>query len=197
MDREASASPRAPVRPAATRLAAAGPAVLAAGLLAACGGGSTPAPPPVRLTVTTPGDQAVVRDARVELAGAVRPSTARVTVAGRRATVTGGTFRASVALAPGTNVIDVLASAGRARPALVALRVRREVSVRVPDLAGVTADEARARLGDLGLDAEIRDDGGILDRLLPGDPRVCATDPPAGERLDLGEPVRVLVARRC
>jgi len=46
----------------------------------------------------------------------VRPSTARVTVAGRRATVTGGTFRAGVALAPGTNVIDVLASAGPASP---------------------------------------------------------------------------------
>ena len=197
MDRQASANRRAPARPAALRVASACPAVLAAALLAAGGGGSDPAPPPVRLTVTSPADQAVVRDARVDLAGTVRPSGARVTVAGRKATVTGGTFRASVALSPGTNVIDVLASAGRARPALVALRVRREVSVRVPDLTGVSVDEARARLGDLGLDVEVQDGGGLLDRLLPGDPRVCATEPAAGERVDLGDPVRVLAARRC
>jgi len=197
MDGQASANRRAPARPAALRLASVCSAVLVAGLVAACGGGSDPVPPPVRLTVTSPADQAVVRDARVDLAGTVRPSGTRVTVAGRKATVTGGTFRASVALSPGTNVIDVLASAGRARPALVALRVRREVSVRVPDLTGVSVDEARARLGDLGLDAKVEDGGGLLDRLLPGDPRVCATDPAAGERVDLGESVRVLAARRC
>lgn len=197
MTREAGANRWAPARRAALRVASACPAVLAASVVAACGGGSDPAPPPVRLTVTTPADQAVVSDARVDLAGTVRPSNARVTVAGRKATVSGGAFRARVALAAGTNVIDVLASAGRARPALVALRVRREVSVRVPDLTGVTVDEARARLGDLGLEVEVREDGGLLDRLLPGDPRVCATDPPAGERVDLGDTVQVLAARRC
>jgi hypothetical protein len=197
MDRDVRAQRRPPARRAAVRALPPCAAVLAAGLLAACGGGSKPPPPPVQVSVASPGDQAVVHAAQVELAGTVRPSTAQVMVAGRRATVAGGTFHASVALAPGTNVIDILASAGRARPALVAVRVRRDVSVRVPDVTGLTVDDARARLGALDLAVEVQDDGGLLDRLLPGDPRVCATDPPAGERLDSGATVRMLVARRC
>jgi Glucodextranase, domain B/PASTA domain len=198
MDGAARTERRPPARPVAVRLLAPFAAVLAATSIAACGGGDADPPPsPVRVSVGTPGDEAVVDRSRVQLTGTVTPASAEVMVAGRRATVSGGTFRATVALAPGTNVIDVLASAGRARPALVAIRVRREVSVRVPDLLGASADAARAQLGALGLQAEVEDDGGILDRLLPGDPSVCATDPRAGERLQAGATVRVLVARRC
>jgi hypothetical protein len=173
-------------------------AALSAAALTSCGGDdASPAPPPVRLAVTTPHDQAVVPARRVELRGTVRPSTASVTVGGKRAAVSGGTFRASVALAPGTNVIDVLARAGRARPALTAIRVRREVSVRVPDVTGLPVDDARIRITALGLEVDVQEDGGILDRLLPGDPRVCATEPRAGGRLDSGASVSLLVARRC
>jgi hypothetical protein len=198
MDGDARADRPPPARAGAARLLWPCATVLATGVLAACGGGDAgPPPPPVQLTVSTPDDQAVVTQERVQLAGTVRPSSAQVTVAGRRATVSEGGFRASVALAPGTNVIDVLASAGRARPALVAIRVRREITVRVPDLTGVTVDEARARLGALDLDADVQDGGGLLDRLLPGDPKVCATEPAAGERVEPGDTVRVLAARRC
>lgn len=172
-------------------------AVAVCALAAGCGS-SGPPPAPVRLDVTSPGDQAVVRAASVELRGTVRPASAVVTVAGERATVSGeGAFHASVKLDPGTNVIDVMASAGDARPALTAVRVRRRVSVTVPDVVGVLAADVKDRLTAAGLKAKIDDQDGIFDRLLPGDPVVCATDPSAGDEVDPGTTVRVLVSRRC
>ena len=173
-------------------LAAAAVCALAGG----CGGDGPP-PAPVRLVVTAPSDMAIVRSASVVLRGRVRPASAVVTVRGHRATVAGGTFRATVALEPGTNVIDVLASAGSARPALTAIRVRRRVSVAVPDLVGVLAADVKARLTDLGLKADVKDRDSIFDRLLPGDVVVCATDPKAGAEVDPGTTVHVDVSRRC
>lgn len=173
-------------------------AAVAVCVLAGGCGGDGPPPAPVRLDVTSPGDQAVVRTASVELRGTVRPASAVVTVAGERATVSGeGAFHASVKLAPGTNVIDVMASAGDARPALTAIRVRRRVSVTVPDVVGVLAADVKDRLTAAGLKAKIDDRDGIFERLLPGEPTVCATDPSAGEEVDPGTTVRVLVSRRC
>src|SRR4051812_20859725 len=172
-------------------------AVAACALAGGCGG-DRPAPPPVRLDVTAPSDRAVVRAATVELRGTVRPASAVVTVRGERATVSGeGTFHASVRLAAGSNVIDVMASAGDARPALTAIRVRRRVSVEVPDLVGVLAADVKDRLAGTGLKAKVDDQDGIFERILPGDPVVCATDPSAGEEADPGTTVRVLVSRRC
>ena len=101
------------------------------------------------------------------------------------------------ALDAGVNVIDVLASAGDARPALAALRVRRLVIVRVPALVGLAPDEATARLEALGLKADRENGGGLFDELLGGDPRVCQTDPVAGTRADPGATVLLEVARRC
>src|SRR3954469_17790280 len=126
-------------------------AVAACALARGCGGAG-PAPPPVRLDIAAPSDRAVVRAASIELRGTVRPATAVVTVRGQRAAVSGeGAFRATVRLAPGTNVIDVLASAGRARPATTAIRVRRRVSVEVPDVVGVLAADVKDRLSAAGL----------------------------------------------
>jgi len=172
-------------------------ATLGAAVITACGGDARPAPPPVRLTVSAPRDLAVVHDDRVEIAGSVRPSSATVVVEGRRASVAEGAFHVTVSLAAGTNVVDVLASAGRARPALAAIRVRREVQVEVPDLVGASADDARTRLTALGLKADVQRDDGIFDRLLPGTPQVCATDPESGAEVDPGTTVKVLVARSC
>jgi hypothetical protein len=174
-------------------LAAAAVCALAGG----CGGGAGPPPAPVRLVVTAPNDMQVVRAANVELRGTVRPASAEVTVGGRRATVSGGTFRATVALEAGTNVIDVLASAGSARPALTAIRVRRRVSVAVPDLVGLLASDVKARLTGAGLKADVQDRDGLFGRLLPGDPTVCATAPQARTEVDPGTTVHVDVSRRC
>ncbi|QEC46205.1 PASTA domain-containing protein [Baekduia soli] len=168
-------------------------------LITGCGsGGTAAAPDPVRLQITAPADLGVVRSASVRVQGIVRPAGAEVTVAGRRATVSGARFSAGVDLAAGINVIDVLASAGSARPALAAVRVRRIVDVRVPDLAGLSPDDAAAQLKGLGLKADTQTSGGgLLDDLFGGDPVVCSTDPPAGRRVDPGTTVTVTVSKSC
>src|SRR4051812_23158714 len=172
-------------------------AIGAAALTAACGGDRPPAPPPVRPAGTEPRDLEAVHDAPVDVEGTARPGGATVTVDGRRAAVSEGTFRASVSLAAGTNVVDVLASAGRARPALTAIRVRREVTVEVPELTGLPVNDARSKLSSLGLKARVERRDSLFDRLLPGDPNVCETDPQAGDEVDPGTTVRLLAARDC
>jgi PASTA domain/Glucodextranase, domain B len=169
----------------------------AAALGAGCGGGSGSGGDPVRLEIAAPADDVSVRGDTVEIRGSVRPATATVVVAGERAAVDAGAFSARVALDAGVNVIDVLASAGSARPALAALRVRRLVVVRVPDLTGLSPDDAKARLQALGLQADQQDAGGLFDELLGGQPAVCRTDPEAGTRVEPGATVRLEVAHRC
>ena len=168
-------------------------------LLGACGG-DEPAKPvaPVRLQVTAPQDLGTVRTASVEVRGTVRPAGAAVTVRGERARVSGGVWNAQVSVEPGVNVVDVLASAGRARPALTAVRVRRVVDVVVPDLVGLSADDAKAELQDANLEGELQTaGGGFFDELLGGSPEVCATEPSAGAHVEPGSTVVVQLARRC
>ena len=168
-------------------------------LLGACGGGK-PAKPvaPVRLQVTAPEDLGTVRTASVEVRGTVTPASATVTVRGERAQVSGGAWSAQISVEPGVNVVDVLASAGRARPALTAVRVRRVIDVVVPDLVGLNADDAKSALADAHLEGDLQTaGGGFFDELLGGKPEVCATDPSAGEHIDPGSTVVVELARRC
>jgi hypothetical protein len=168
-------------------------------LLGACGG-DKPAKPvaPVRLQVTTPQDLGTVRTDSVELRGTVRPASATVTVRGERAQVSGGVWSAQVGVEPGVNVVDVLASAGRARPALTAVRIRRVVDVVVPDVVGLSADDARSELEDANLEAELKTaGGGFFDELLGGSPEVCASEPSAGTNVEPGSTVVVQLARRC
>jgi hypothetical protein len=168
-------------------------------LLGACGS-DKPAKPvaPVRLQVTAPQDLGTVRTASVEIRGTVVPSSATVTVRGGRARVSGGVWNAQVSVEPGVNVVDVLASAGRARPALTAVRVRRVVDVVVPDLVGLSADEAKTELEDANLKGDLQTvGGGFFDELLGGSPEVCATEPSAGAHVDPGSTVVVQLARRC
>ena len=169
-------------------------------LVSACGGGDPPAKPAgaVHLAIASPTDMDAIRDATVEIRGTVRPRTATVTVRGRKAAVSGGSWNAQVSLEPGVNVVDVLASAGRAHPALTAVRVRRLVDVRVPDVTGLSADDAQQELEDAHLTAKLQtDDGGFFDDLLGGDPKVCQTSPDAGAEVDPGSTVVVQLARRC
>ena len=168
-------------------------------LLGACGG-DKPAKPvaPVHLQVTAPQDLGTVRTASVEVRGTVTPVSATVTVRGERAQISGGAWSAQVDVEPGVNVVDVLASAGRARPALTAVRVRRVVDVVVPDLVGLSADDAKAELEDADLKGELQTTGGgFFDELLGGSPEVCATEPSAGAHVDPGSTVVVQLARRC
>jgi len=170
---------------------------------AGCGGGDDQKgvqrpPAPVDLKVSAPNDQATVRAETVEVRGTVVPAGATVQVLGQRAAVSGGgTFTSTVALQPGANVIDVMATASGRAATLTAFRVTREVPVIVPDLGGKTADEVRKMLGDLGLKASVDESGGLLEPLLPGDPAVCTQDPSAGSQVRSGATVHVVVSKSC
>jgi hypothetical protein len=169
----------------------------AALVLAGCGKADRPASP-VRLSVDAPGDTALVRQDSVQVHGVVSPSTAHVAVEGHDVDVRRGRFSANVQLLPGTNLIDVMAgAAGGARPAMVALRVRREVTVAVPDLVGFTPSDAKDSLAGLGLRADVQESGGFFDFLLPVDARVCDTKPKPGTDVDPGTTVTVLAAKSC
>lgn len=169
--------------------------LLAGGCASGCG--DSPAERPVRLQITAPADAAVVRDGSVEVRGLVRPRGARVLVLGRPARVARGEFRAVVPLRVGSNLIDIGASARGAAPAWNAVRVTRELVVRVPDLVGATREDAVARLDALGLRADVEEEGGLLDALLGGDWIVCAIRPPAGSELQRGARINVTVAKGC
>ncbi len=172
---------------------------LLAAALAGCGGGdeNTAPPPPVRITLDSPRDTATVQADSVVLRGTVSPVSARVRVRGAQATMSSGRFRAEVPLDVGTNVIDVTAEAPGKSPAFAAIRVTREDTVAVPDLAGLGVDEARGALKDAGLKASIRRKGGFIEEIVPRSTRVCETDPPAGERVPRGTTVEVTVGRLC
>lgn len=170
-------------------------ALLAAVVGAGCGGADSPKP--VSVSLVSPADGVVVHEDAVEVRGRVSPADARVLVGGRAASVTNGEFRGRVPLDEGANVIDVGASAGDARTGWAALRVTRDTLVAVPDLAGAGRDDAVDRLESLGLQARVEEGGGLLDRLLPGDWRVCETEPSAGAEVRRGETVRVAVSKSC
>jgi len=169
--------------------------------VAGCGGGDDPpaqrALAPVVLRVTQPADEAVVRTESVRVAGSVSPAGGGVRVNGRAAEVEGEAFTANVPLEPGANVIDVIASARGRAPALTALRVTRELPVEVPDLDGLAIEEAESRLADAGLQAQVEDDGGFFDELLPGEPAVCDQDPEAGTEVRRGTVVLLTVGKEC
>ena len=154
-------------------------------------------PAPVDLDVTEPADMAVVQTDTVEVQGTVEPAGASVRVLGDQADVSDGTFRADVALEPGPNVIDVIATARGRGTAMTAFRVTRELPVKVPDLDGLEVQEVEERLADAGLRPEISERGGLLDELLPGEPAVCEQDPEPGTEVRRGTTVRVEVARSC
>jgi hypothetical protein len=171
--------------------------MLAAGL-AGCGGTPAPGPlAPVRLSVDAPPDRQTVDAESVQVHGTVSPGSAEVRVAGRQADVSGGSFRATVALAPGPNVIDVVAGAERRRSAVAAVRVVRVLDVTIPDLSGDDPGAAAKRLRKLGLSVQLHKRGGLLDDLLPGSDGVCGTDPQTGAKVAPGSRVNVTYGKVC
>lgn len=169
-----------------------------AATLAACGGGDATRPDPrVTLRLTAPADTAVVHGDAVQIGGRVAPPGSAVTVLGRPATVDGARFSARVSLRPGANIIDVAATAPGRRAAFAALRLVREVRIRVPDLEGQDAAAAETQLTGLGLRVDERRGGGLFDPLIPGSPKVCESRPGAGEQVLPGTTVELVVARAC
>jgi hypothetical protein len=172
--------------------------LLATLALAGCGAQARPATTPrVALKLSSPGDGRTLRAGSVDITGTVAPAGAAVTVAGRAATVDGRRFTATIPLQPGGNVIDVTASSPGHRPAADALRIVRDMRVRLPSLAGYEESDAFDRLKGLGLrPAEQRDDN-WLDRLLPGTVGVCSTQPKGGTLVEPHSQVTVVVAKDC
>src|SRR5688500_9179781 len=140
-------------------------AACTAALVCGCGGEDEPAAAramkPVVLSVSGPGDLAVVQEDSVEIRGSVEPAGAAGRVLGERADVSDVAYTASVALEPGVNVIDVMATAREREPAMAAVRVTREMPVAVPDLAGLEVDEAQDELAAAGLELEVEEGGGL------------------------------------
>jgi Glucodextranase, domain B/PASTA domain len=166
-------------------------------LLAACGGsGDDAAKRPVLLRMTGPGDGRIVRSEGVEVTGTVTPN-AVVTVRGERVSVTGSTFSARVPLDAGGNVIDVMASADGMTPSMTAVRVVRQLTVRVPDVTGDSPGNAKKRLNSAGLRVNVNEAGGLIDELLPVDRVVCGSEPDAGSTVDSGSTVTIAVAKVC
>jgi hypothetical protein len=173
--------------------------ILAAGLaLSACGEAARPASEPrVRLKLDLPDDGGEVREDRVEVHGTVTPADAAVQVAGADAQVDGGEFTATVALAPGGNVIDVTASAPGRRPAADAVRVTRDIRVEVPPVVGLEVGAATDQLKKAGLKVSEVDDDSWLERVLGGEIDVCATEPGAGALVQPHATITLQTSRSC
>jgi hypothetical protein len=173
--------------------------LLVAGLaLGACGETPRPATEPrVKLKLDAPDNGGSILADRVAVRGSVTPADADVLVGGKDAEVSDGAFTAEVVLQPGGNVIDVTASSPGRRPATDAVRVVRDMRVRVPNVVRSAPDDAMAALRTAGLTGVEERGGSWIDRLLPGGIEVCATRPGADALVDKGTRVTVQTARDC
>jgi beta-lactam-binding protein with PASTA domain len=97
----------------------------------------------------------------------------------------------------GGNVIDVMASADGRAPVMTAVRVVRQLTVRVPDVTGDSPGNAKERLAAAGLRVSVQEGGGLIDQLLPVDRIVCGMQPDAASTVDSGSTVTISVAKVC
>jgi glucodextranase-like protein/PASTA domain-containing protein len=170
-------------------------------LLCACGSGTTHPPPavaPVKLTVSSPADQTRIDSSSTTISGTVSPRTARVLVVGRlvKPDADGG-FSAEVALVPGANLIDVIASARHARPAMTSLRITRYVLVSVPDVTGESPKDAAAAIHSAGLTPQIHSSGNPFGFLIPLRDQVCGQSPAGNAHVAPGSTVILDIGKVC
>lgn len=199
-------------------------AVAAVGVLsiAGCGsdsGGAADAPPTIKVTAPVAGQ--ILRTSAVEVRGVVTPGTATVQVAGKRARVRDGLFDATVPLAGGENVLDVIAVVDGKQPVTTSVTVTRartqkeidramakrrarqraaaevaRTTTVVPDVVGDRLDEAAVRLGDAGLGYDTVG-GGVAGIVNETNWTVCDTTPSDGTRVENGRSVTLVVRRIC
>jgi hypothetical protein len=167
-----------------------------AAVLAGCGATARPAPQ-VQLRISAPADGATVTSGSIAVSGNVSPAGTSVLVLGHSVQVSGGAFSAHVALAPGSNLIDVLAGAGRDRAAMTALRIDRQVLVAIPNVDNDSPSGAVQALHALGFATRVNNTDSFFDFLIPGSPGVCGTSPPGGHRVAPGTLVTVSVSKTC
>jgi hypothetical protein len=175
-------------------------AALSAGaLVGGCGAADPPPKPqkPVQLSVSSPNDTAVVQGATAQVTGTVSPPQARVRVQGHIAQVNHGSFTSTITLDQGANVIDVSAAASGRATALTAFRITRIERVSVPQLVGLSVDDANSEAAKLDLKTTTERGGGFLDPLVPRGLHVCDQSPAPGKQVRRGSTLRLLVARSC
>lgn len=167
-------------------------------LVCACGRTAPRPAAPVRLTLTTPADGARIEAGEATIAGVVSPRNARVLVVGQAVKPGGGgSFSATVPLVPGTNLIDVIASAAHARPAMDALRVIRYVLVTVPDVTGKGPGDAAAAIRGAGLKPQLHGDSDPFAFLLPLSEQVCSQSPSGGDQVNPNSTVTIRLGKLC
>jgi hypothetical protein len=186
----------APLSVAALALAA---LTLALGLVG-CGSAAAPPPgPTVTLKLTAPADGSRVSATVATVSGMVIPARqTRVDVLGHGVAVTpDGSFSAQVALAVGTNLIDVVASAPRSAGAVTAVRIVRFLQVTVPQLSGLSPSHATSDLQALGLTVKVNGSSDPFGFLIPGSTSVCYSKPAAGTKVDPGATVTIKTSKIC
>ncbi len=109
----------------------------------------------------------------------------------------GGSFSATVSLVPGTNLVDVIASAAHARPAMDALRVIRYVLVTVPDVTGEGPGDAAAAIRGAGLKPQLHGDSDPFAFLLPLSEQVCSQSPSGGDQVNPNSTVTIRLGKLC
>ena len=120
----------------------------AGALLGGCGDDTPPPKPqkPVQLSVSAPLDTAVVQGATMQVRGTRQPARrARPRPGPRRPGQRRRVHLAASSSPRAPNVIDVAATASGRAAALTAFRVTREERVAVPDLVGLSVDDAQQR----------------------------------------------------
>jgi hypothetical protein len=183
------------LRPAAALVLAA----LAALTLAGCGTAAAPKPgPAVSLKLTTPVSGRRTASQSTTVRGVVTPHRAAVLVLGRRVRVApNGSFSASVALTPGTNLIDLEASLPRSAGAVAAVSVVRFLLISVPSVVGDTPAQAGAALRALGLAVKTNGSSDPFNFLIPGTTQVCSSAPSSGTKVDPGSTVTIKTSKFC
>jgi hypothetical protein len=168
-------------------------------LLCACGSAArAPAAAPVKLRLSSPADQARIDASTATIYGTVSPRTAQVLVVGRpvKPDADGG-FSTKVALNPGTNLIDVIASARHARPAMTSLRITRYVLISVPDVTGESPKDAAEAIHNAGLTPQIHSSGDPFGFLIPLRDQVCGQSPAGNAHVAPGSTVVLDIGKVC
>jgi len=173
-------------------------AIAAALFLCACGSTTHHRAAPVKLSLSAPPDGARIDASTATISGAVSPRTARVLVFGRAVKPNAdGNFSAVISLNPGTNLVDVIASAPNARPAMTTVRVTRYVLVSVPNVTGQSPNAGAAQIRDAGLKAQLHGSSDPFDFLIPVSSQVCSQSPQGGAHVQPDSTVTLQIGKVC
>ncbi len=174
-------------------------AIVAGIAIGGCGQTAKPRPvAPVQLTQLAPNDGAHVSSGSVTVSGSVSPRRSTVLVMGRTVTTSAdGHFSTTAPLRVGTNLIDVIATNGRAKPAMTALRVFRYVLVAVPNVVGRAPKAAATAIRSVGLTPKVQGSSDPFNFLIPVSSQVCQQAPAPRTRVNPGTTVTLSIGKLC